>query len=113
MLLKSPPANYGLPDYRKRDPAAGVFPLLSPFPLLDQAGPNCRAERQRSRMDVKAFLLQRAYSTLRVSRITVTLIWPGKTKSSSTLRAMLRASDAALMSSISSGLTITRTSRPA
>jgi hypothetical protein len=54
-----------------------------------------------------------AYSTERVSRTTVILIWPGYCSSSSTCLAMSRAMTCADRSSMSSGLTITRTSRPA
>ena len=54
-----------------------------------------------------------AYSTERVSRTTVILICPGYCSSSSTCLAMSRAITCAERSSMSSGLTITRTSRPA
>jgi len=54
-----------------------------------------------------------AVSTARVSRTTVTLIWPGYTNSPSTFRATSRASCMASASLTLSGYTTTRTSRPA
>src|SRR6266850_4939846 len=54
-----------------------------------------------------------AYSTARVSRTTVTRIWPGKLSSLSIRLAMSRAISWAAVSSICSGLTRMRTSRPA
>ena len=56
---------------------------------------------------------QRAVSVARDSRTTVTLIWPGYVSSSSICLTMSRASTWAPMSSIASGATITRISRPA
>ena len=55
----------------------------------------------------------RATPTARVSRMTVTLIWPGYCSSLSIRRAIDSANSAALVSSIRSGTTITRISRPA
>ena len=54
-----------------------------------------------------------AYSTALVSRITLTLIWPGYSSSASSFRAMSRARMIMLSSETSSGLTMMRTSRPA
>jgi hypothetical protein len=54
-----------------------------------------------------------ANSTLRDSRMTVTLIWPGYSSSCSMARAISCESKAASSSSISVGFTITRISRPA
>src|SRR5438093_1515510 len=54
-----------------------------------------------------------AYSTALVSRTTVTRIWPGKLSSDSMRLAMSRAISWAAASSICSGLTRIRTSRPA
>src|SRR5207247_7502280 len=54
-----------------------------------------------------------AYSTALVSRTTVTRIWPGKLSSDSMRLAMSRAMSWAAVSSICSGLTRIRTSRPA
>ena len=54
-----------------------------------------------------------AYSVARVSRITVTLMCPGYSSSFSILSLMSRANTVACKSLIFSGLTITRTSRPA
>ncbi len=54
-----------------------------------------------------------AYSIARDSRITVTLIWPGYSRAASISRAISCESSTAWSSSISSGLTITRISRPA
>src|SRR5919204_1027340 len=55
----------------------------------------------------------RATSTARLSRITVTLIWPGYSSWSSISRAISCESSTAWSSSTSFGLTITRISRPA
>src|SRR5258707_771861 len=54
-----------------------------------------------------------AYSTQRVSRTTVTLIWPGYCSSPSIFLLMLRASAIASPSLILPGSTKTRISRPA
>lgn len=54
-----------------------------------------------------------AYSLARISRITVTLIWPGYSRLSSIFWAICRESSITPRSSTSSGLTMTRTSRPA
>ena len=54
-----------------------------------------------------------AYSTAFVSRMTLTLIWPGYSSSDSIFLARARARRIILSSVTSSGLTITRTSRPA
>src|SRR5262249_36665333 len=54
-----------------------------------------------------------AYSIARDSRITVTLICPGYSSCCSISRAISCERSAASSSPISSGLTITRTSRPA
>jgi len=54
-----------------------------------------------------------AYSMARCSRITITLICPGYWSSSSIRLAMSRAITSAPRSSTWSGLTMTRTSRPA
>lgn len=54
-----------------------------------------------------------AYSMARFSRITFTLIWPGKFISSSILRAILRAKIIAFSSSSVSSSTMMRTSLPA
>jgi len=54
-----------------------------------------------------------ATSLTRLSRITVTLIWPGYSRSCSICLEMSRASLAAMRSSTSEGWTITLTSRPA
>ncbi len=54
-----------------------------------------------------------AYSMARVSRTTVTLIWPGYSRLSSTRRATSRARRMAERSSISPGFTRMRSSRPA
>ena len=54
-----------------------------------------------------------ANSTARVSRITVTRIWPGYCISSSIFRQRLRASSVAWSSVSTSGWTKTRSSRPA
>ncbi len=56
---------------------------------------------------------QRAYSTARDSRITVTLIWPGYSSSFSMSRAISWESRAAPSSSTAPGATMTRISRPA
>src|SRR5688500_16286066 len=55
----------------------------------------------------------RAKSVARVSRITTTLIWPGYCSSFSIFRAIDSESCAAAPSSIRSGVTTTRISRPA
>ena len=55
----------------------------------------------------------RAYSTARVSRMTMTLIWPGYSMESWIFLVMSRAIRMAARSSTFSGCTITRTSRPA
>src|SRR4051812_45452976 len=55
----------------------------------------------------------RAKSTARVSRMTTTLIWPGYCSSLSIFRAIDSDSWAAAPSSIRSGVTTTRISRPA
>src|SRR5207253_7896246 len=54
-----------------------------------------------------------AYSTALVSRTTVTRIWPGKLSSDSMRLAISLAISWAAVSSICSGLTRIRTSRPA
>ena len=54
-----------------------------------------------------------AYSIARDSRITVTLIWPGYSRCCSISRAISCERSAASSSAISSGLTMTRISRPA
>lgn len=54
-----------------------------------------------------------AYSTERVSRITVTLIWPGYSRVSSTFLAISRDKAIAPKSSTTLGRTTIRTSRPA
>jgi hypothetical protein len=54
-----------------------------------------------------------AYSTARLSRMTVTLIWPGYSSWPSISRAISCERRTAWSSSISAGLTITRISRPA
>src|ERR1019366_10772448 len=54
-----------------------------------------------------------AISEARVSRITVTRIWPGYCNSLSIRRAMVSESVWAAVSVICSGFTMTRTSRPA
>ena len=54
-----------------------------------------------------------AYSTALVSRMTLTLIWPGYSSSASIFLAMSRASRIMLSSVTTSGLTMMRTSRPA
>ena len=54
-----------------------------------------------------------AYSTALVSRMRLTLIWPGYSSSFSIFRAMSRARMIMLSSVTSSGLTMIRTSRPA
>ena len=54
-----------------------------------------------------------AYSTALVSRMTLTLIWPGYSSSDSIFFATSRASRIILSSVTSSGLTMMRTSRPA
>lgn len=54
-----------------------------------------------------------AYSTALVSRIRLTLIWPGYSSSFSIFLAISRARMIMLSSVTSSGLTIMRTSRPA
>ncbi len=56
---------------------------------------------------------QDATATYRVSRITVTLIWPGYCKVSWICSAMSRPSSTQPLSSISLGCTSTRSSRPA
>jgi len=62
---------------------------------------------------MKSIISYRAYSTLRTSRITVTLISPGYCISLSIFLAMSRAILALILSSTSLASTITRTSRPA
>jgi hypothetical protein len=57
--------------------------------------------------------LYRATSLTRLSRITVTLIWPGYSRSLSICLEISKASLAATRSSTSEGWTITRISRPA
>ena len=69
--------------------------------------------RQKSRCDAAALPVYFAYSTALVSRMTLTLIWPGYSSSASILRATSCASRIILSSVTSSGLTIIRTSRPA
>ncbi len=54
-----------------------------------------------------------AYSTALVSRMTLILIWPGYSSSDSIFLARSRARRIIFSSVTSSGLTITRTSRPA
>ena len=54
-----------------------------------------------------------AYSTALVSRMTLTLIWPGYSSSASIFLAMSRARRIMLSSVTTSGLTMMRTSRPA
>ncbi len=54
-----------------------------------------------------------ANSTALVSRITLTLIWPGYSSSDSIFLAMSRARRIMLSSVTTSGLTMIRTSRPA
>jgi hypothetical protein len=54
-----------------------------------------------------------ANSTARLSRMTVTLIWPGYSSWSSISLAISCESRMAASSSMSVGFTITRTSRPA
>ena len=58
-------------------------------------------------------LIYLAYSTALVSRMTLTLIWPGYSSSDSIFLAISRASRIMLSSVTSSGLTMMRTSRPA
>src|SRR6266480_910270 len=74
----------------------------------------CGAGSLCSRVGVEpasvAFL---ATSTARLSRITVTLIWPGYSSWSSISRAISYESSTAWSSSTSFGFTITRISRPA
>ena len=60
-----------------------------------------------------ALQLYFAYSTALVSRMTLTLIWPGYSSSASIFLASSRASRTILSSVTSSGLTMMRTSRPA
>jgi hypothetical protein len=55
----------------------------------------------------------RAYSVARLSRMTVTRIWPGYSSSSSICLEMSKASLAAMRSSTTEGWTMTRISRPA
>lgn len=57
--------------------------------------------------------LQCAYSVIRVSRMTRTLIWPGKSTSSPIFLAIFLATSAASRSEILSCLTKTRSSLPA
>ena len=54
-----------------------------------------------------------AYSTALVSRMTLTLIWPGYSSSASIFLAMSRARRIMLSSVTTSGLTMMRISRPA
>lgn len=54
-----------------------------------------------------------AYSTARLSRMTLTLIWPGYSSSDSIFFVSSRARMIMLSSETSSGLTMIRTSRPA
>ena len=54
-----------------------------------------------------------AYSTALVSRMTLTLIWPGYSSSCSIFLAMSRARRIMLSSVTTSGLTMMRISRPA
>ena len=54
-----------------------------------------------------------AYSTALVSRMTLTLIWPGYSSSASIFLAMSRARRIMLSSLTTSGLTMMRISRPA
>ena len=85
----------------------GLAPRL-PDDVADHQDPAGRAARA-GRSPSPYF----AYSTDRVSRMTVTLIWPGYVSDSSILRTMSRARRVAERSSISSGRTRIRTSRPA
>jgi hypothetical protein len=76
----------------------------------------CEAGEARAQVPVGSSLvgsLYRATSLTRLSRITVTLIWPGYSRSLSICLEMSKASLAAMRSSTSLGWTITRISRPA
>lgn len=83
---------------------------LSAYLLLAYPRKKAASPRTRPSLALDAYL---AYSTARVSRMTVTLICPGYSMLSSILRATSRESLAAARSSTSPGLTMSRTSRPA
>ena len=97
----------------------GFAPLLSVKNSAAAAleAPRRRIKRQRKRAKLLSpfflVLLYFAYSTLRNSRMTLTLIWPGYSSSASIFLAMSFARNMAWASSICSGLTMTRTSLPA
>ena len=88
-------------------------PGLRPRPAGREARPPARrrAGEARRRRHGGAPLL--ANSTARLSRMTVTLIWPGYSSCSSISRAISWDRRTAVSSSMSVGFTITRTSRPA
>lgn len=69
--------------------------------------------RRRQRQRGSFCVIYLAYSTALVSRIRLTLIWPGYSSSFSIFLAISRARMIMLSSVTSSGLTIMRTSRPA
>ena len=70
-------------------------------------------EAGEARAEVAVGALYLATSLTRLSRMTVTLIWPGYSRSLSICLEMSKASFAATRSSTSEGWTITRISRPA
>src|SRR5215831_4114459 len=74
---------------------------------------NCPGKRKGAPWGLPFAVLYLAYSTALVSRTTVTRIWPGKLSSDSMRLAMSLAISWAAESSICSGLTRIRTSRPA
>src|SRR6266516_1423028 len=78
------------------------------------AQPQAKIQKQRGGPGLGSPLVDYlANSTMRVSRMTVTLIWPGYCSSPSMRLAISRARIWARLSSIVSGLTMIRISRPA
>src|SRR5205823_2800663 len=103
-LLDGQPAGLADDIADEQDPARTGRPRRVAVRGISESRPSDR------RLRVAGYF---AYSTARVSRMTVTLIWPGYVSVSSILRTMSRASRVAVRSSISSGRTRIRTSRPA
>src|SRR5690606_27273264 len=97
-----------VPDQDHRQPGDEPVPPQR-LHLLGHLGADHRADG----LAVDDARGHRAIPTARVSRMTTTLIWPGYWSSSSMRRAMSSESSVARPSSTRSGVTITRTSRPA
>ena len=129
----SPPGNTPAPSVRPREekirrqtpdlffPSFSLYETVPPFfdPSPSGRGGGNFPFRMKKRAGACAgsplseFSFYFAYSTLRNSRITLTLICPGYSSSDSIFFAISFARNIACASSTCSGFTITRTSRPA